>query len=39
MENKGLCNTCARIKTCIFCKNLPVWFCEEFSNGDTVSES
>jgi hypothetical protein len=36
MEKKGLCTTCVEFKTCIFTKDLPVWQCEEFSNGKNV---
>ncbi len=31
MEYKGLCSTCANVKTCVFTKDPVVWQCEEFS--------
>ncbi|MDD4894564.1 MAG: hypothetical protein PHW54_04535 [Candidatus Omnitrophica bacterium] len=37
MNRKGLCSTCAEIKTCIFTKEPPVWQCEEFSGGNNHS--
>ena len=37
MKRKGLCTTCVESKTCIFSKDLPVWQCEEFSNGNNAS--
>lgn len=30
MEKKGLCISCAQVEACIFKKDPPVWFCEEF---------
>ena len=33
MERKGLCSTCAWVKTCTFIKDPPVLFCEEFSSN------
>ena len=36
MERKGLCGTCVQVETCIFIKDSPVWFCEEFSNGNNM---
>jgi hypothetical protein len=36
MEKKGLCTTCVHFATCIFDKKLPVWLCEEFSQGNNV---
>lgn len=36
MQNKGLCQTCVESKACCLPKKLPVWECEEFSNGNNT---
>ncbi len=37
MEKKGLCISCIDIKTCIFNNGFPVWQCEEFSEGNSLT--
>ena len=39
MGKQGLCGTCAQVTACIFVKDLPVWFCEEFSNDSNALTS
>jgi hypothetical protein len=39
MEKKGLCSTCIHDKECTFPRKFPVWQCEEFTTGETKSQT